>query len=144
MTLYKIINVSPIHRGFILVLDNRWIRNHNRWSVGGPGGKAPRKLLAFQHLNELLVHVFLPIFASIFTCITALLCVKETTTLTQQKITKKIKYSTERDLPWLITERVVPTQIYQIRLPLSKFIVFSAFFLKILKTSGKKQSPTLS
>jgi hypothetical protein len=27
----------------------------------GPG-KSPQKLLAFQHLNELLVHVFLPIF----------------------------------------------------------------------------------
>jgi len=63
---------------------------------GGTRGAKPRKLLGFQHLNELLVHVFLPIFASIFTCI--FLCVKETTTLTQQKITKKFKYSTERDI----------------------------------------------
>ena len=43
---------------------------------GGGGGKAPQKLLGFQHLNELLVYVFLPIFASNFTCITALLCVR--------------------------------------------------------------------
>jgi hypothetical protein len=56
------------------------------------GGKAHLKLLRFQHLKELLVHVFLPIFASFLTCMTAILCVKETTTLTQPKITKKIKY----------------------------------------------------
>jgi hypothetical protein len=60
--------------------------------VGGSGGFSPLKLLGFQHLKELLVHVFLPILASFFTCITALLCVKETTTLTQQKFTKKFKY----------------------------------------------------
>ena len=45
--------------------------------VGGPGGQTLRKLLGFQHLNDLLVHVFLPIFASIFTYITALLCVRD-------------------------------------------------------------------
>ena len=95
-------------RVFILYLNNRWIRNHNRWPGGhaGPhvcpgkarweeqGGKAPQKLLAFQHLNELLVHVFLPIFASIFTCITALLCVKET----QQKIIKKNQVHVHQDV----------------------------------------------
>ena len=61
---------------------------------GDQGGKAPQKLLAFQHLNELLVHVFLPIFASIFTCITALLCVKET----QQKIIKKNQVHVHQDV----------------------------------------------
>jgi hypothetical protein len=59
---------------------------------GDQGASTPLKLLGFQHLKELLVHVFLPILASFFTCITALLCVKETTTLTQQKFTKKFKY----------------------------------------------------
>ena len=54
-------------RVFILFLNNRWIMNHNRWPGGHTGphvgpGKSPQKLLAFQHLNELLVHVFLPIF----------------------------------------------------------------------------------
>ena len=66
--------------------------------VGGPGGQTLRKLLGFQHLNDLLVHVFLPILASFFTCITALLCVKETTTLTQQKFTKKFKVHVHQDV----------------------------------------------
>ena len=44
------------------------------------------------------MHVFLPIFASFFTCMTAILCVKETTTLTQPKITKKSSTGTPRCL----------------------------------------------
>jgi hypothetical protein len=66
--------------------------------VGGSGDFAPLKLLGFQHLKELLVHVFLPILASFFKCITALLCVKETTTLTQQNLQKNSSTCTPRCL----------------------------------------------
>lgn len=79
---------KPRMQGFHFVFEQQ-MNPESQQMAGGPGGRsgplvgpgkarwrdqggnAPRKLLGFQQLNELLVHVFLPIFASIFTCITA-------------------------------------------------------------------------